>query len=273
MPNETLMQRNARYLELVLRPIRVCASYKPKMGHGAGIGMNLADFQSLYGADPFYSWFGLEHPLMYAAHKAAGGMTSIYRQIGTGCEHLVQAILQDELGLSVADSQWGYNIQGANKKTRTLSLDGRIPLDKVVDQGKRQRVQEWIQQACEQLHVAPAIAHSLSGAVFEVRQGYKSKDSKRQNADISNAATAYTQAYMPCVIVLSTQIDSDIVTRYRNEQWLILTGHVAHATPLDSTYSFFKEVVGYDLAGFFSEHTEILRLEMDKILTSLLQAS
>jgi len=28
---------------------------------------------------------------------------------------------------------------------------------------------------------------SLQGGVFEVRQGYKSKDSKRQNADVANA--------------------------------------------------------------------------------------
>jgi hypothetical protein len=34
----------------------------------------------MYGADPFCSWVGLDSPLMYAAHKAAGGMTSVYRQ-------------------------------------------------------------------------------------------------------------------------------------------------------------------------------------------------
>ena len=268
-----LVERDARYLELVLNPIRVCASYKPKMGYGAGDGLTLADFQTLYGGDPFYSWFGLEHPLMYAAHKAAGGMTSIYRQIGTGCEHLVQAIIQDELGLSVSDSRWSYEIRGANKKDRTLSLDCRIPLEKVIDAEKRERVQKWMKQACDLLQVSPVITESLTGSVFEVRQGYKSKDSKRQNADISNAATAYTQAYMPCVIVMSSQIDPDIVTRYRSEKWLILTGHTVHATPLDSTYSFFKEVVGYDLAGFFTKNSEILHIEMDKILTSLLQAS
>lgn len=48
---------------------------------------------------------------------------------------------------------------------------------------------------------------TLKGAVFEVRQGYKSKDAKRQNADIANAAAAYTQAYLPCVVMLSSQID------------------------------------------------------------------
>jgi len=30
----------------------------------------LQEFQALYQADPFYNWFGLDNPLMYAAHKA-----------------------------------------------------------------------------------------------------------------------------------------------------------------------------------------------------------
>jgi hypothetical protein len=40
----------------------------------------------MYGADPFYHWVGLDSQLMYAAHKVAGGMTSIYRHLGIGCQ-------------------------------------------------------------------------------------------------------------------------------------------------------------------------------------------
>jgi hypothetical protein len=68
-----------KYLSILIEPIRVCAKYKPKMGQGLGAGLSLSEFQALYRADPFYAWYGLDHPLMYAAHKAAGGMTSIYR--------------------------------------------------------------------------------------------------------------------------------------------------------------------------------------------------
>ncbi len=88
-----------KYKKIVLDPIYVCAKYKPKMGQGRGKGFELDAFQKLYQADPFYSWFGLDNPLMYAAHKAAGGMTSIYRQIGMGCERLFRQILIDELRL------------------------------------------------------------------------------------------------------------------------------------------------------------------------------
>jgi len=68
-----LERNDAAYLDLVLEPIRVCAKYKPKFGRGnKGDGLTLQQFQTLYQADPFYSWFGLGRPMMYAAHKAAG---------------------------------------------------------------------------------------------------------------------------------------------------------------------------------------------------------
>lgn len=114
------------------------------------------------------------------------------------------------------------------------------------------------------------VFQTLTGTVFEIRQGYKSKDSKRQNADIANAATAYTKAYLPCAVILSAQIDGDILLRYRAEKWAIVTGSIGLDNPLASTYDFMENVVGYDLGGFFQRNSEILRLEIDNILRSLL---
>lgn len=53
-------QRNQAYLSLLLDPVRVCAAYKPRMGQGLEVEMDLQAFQQLYGTDPFYSWFGLD---------------------------------------------------------------------------------------------------------------------------------------------------------------------------------------------------------------------
>lgn len=85
--------------------MRVCAQYRPKFRRGKGEGLSREQFQALYQADPFYNWFELDNPLMYAAHKAAGGMTSVYRQIGIGCEYVVRLALQDSLDLSAEDTQ------------------------------------------------------------------------------------------------------------------------------------------------------------------------
>ena len=96
-----MLQEDNKYLQIVLDPIRVSARYKPKFGQGSkGSGVSLEEFQTLYRADPFCGWFGLDNPLMYAAHKAAGGMTSVYRQIGIGCERLFRAILRDAFDLT-----------------------------------------------------------------------------------------------------------------------------------------------------------------------------
>lgn len=257
------------YLDILTRPIRICAAYKPTFGQGANAGLDIAAFQTLYRADPFYSWFGLDNPLMYAAHKAAGGMTSVYRQIGIGCERLFQRILRDQLGLSEADVKWSYTTIGANKKKRELALDGRISLDKLGDE-HRAKVKAWMDAVCNALGVSKKITASLIGAVFEVRQGYKSADAKRQNADIANAATAYTQAYLPCAVILSTQIAGTIATRYRNEKWSLLVGNTADESPVTSTYAFMRDVVGYDLAAFFERNRKALHKEVDNVLNKLL---
>lgn len=264
------MNLESKYLALLIKRIKTCKNYKPKFGKGDKAGLTLPEFAKLYQADTFYSWLGLDNPLMYTAHKAAGGMTSIYRQIGTACEQVFRLILQDQLGLSDAQVKWSYDIITDGKK-RTLSLDGRIELSDIQVARKRKIVSQWLKKSAKQLNVAPEIAKALKGAVFEVRQGYKSKDSKRQNADIANAATAYSQGYLPVVVVLSTQIDRDIVLRYENEKWLILQGYV-NGTSTTSTYVFTKEIIGYDLANFFRSNSGKLKTAIAEVLKVLLTA-
>ncbi len=225
--------------------------------------MTVEAFLALYAADPFYSWFGLDHPLMYAEHRAGGGITSVYRQIGIGCEEVFRAVLMDRLGLSAADVRWAYSVPTATR-ARTLTLDGRIPLG-ALDTEARQRIGAWVGEAAAQVGIVPAIAGVLTGIVFEVRQGYKSKDAKRQNADVSNAANILASGHLPVLIVLSNQIDGDVARRYASAGWLILRGTLA-GTPLDSTYLFCRDVIGHDLAAFFARTSAVLQGEVDGIL-------
>lgn len=261
-----------RYLTTLLSPLRTSALYKPKFGRDNSAGLDLDDFRVLYGNDPFYAWFGLDDPLIYTAHRAAGGMTSIYRQIGIGCERLFRQILQDQLHLSDEDTAWSHAVVDADGRSRRLSLDARIPLTSVPSDARRHRVRAWIDDAARHLHLDPGVAAALQGAVFEVRQGYKSKDSKRQNADIANAAAAYSQAYLPIVVLLSTQIDPDVASRYEAAKWVLLRGQTGAASYLVSTYSFTRDVLGYDLAAFFERNKEKLRGKLTSILRTLLTA-
>ena len=118
----------------------------------------------MYGADPFYSWVGLDSPLMYAAHKAAGGMTSVYRQLGIGCQWLFQRLLQDCLGLSHEQASWKYQVPVPGKKPRTLSLDGRISLGEIRNAKVKARVQAWAHSSYERVLLPKESQGKMLGA-------------------------------------------------------------------------------------------------------------
>lgn len=257
------------YLNLFLDPIKVCRQYKPKFGLGTKEkGLDLPRFLSVYGSDPFYAWIGLNSDLMYAAHKAAGGMTSIYRQIGRGCERLFRQIVMDCADYTDPSySQWSYLTQTPNNRTKTLSLDARLELTAIQNHQVRERVIDWIADYSQSLTVPPPV----KGAVFEVRQGYKSKDSKRQNADIDNIAVAWANGYLPVFAIFSTQIDADLILRYRNSRGGVMIG-MPVGNSQTSLFVFCREVLGYDLANFFERNSAVIRSEIYTTLETLLRA-
>jgi hypothetical protein len=263
------LPEDERYFLLLTTPLRLCAQYKPKFGQGGKAGLTLQQFQQMYGSDPFYSWIGLDSPLMYAAHKAAGGMTSVYRQLGIGSQWILNQILQDHLGLSKEEANWSYLVPSSKAKPRRLSLDGRIDLNHLRDDETKSRIQLWLNQAADKLLLPQETLESSKGIVIEARQGYKSKDSKRQNADISNAANAYANLYIPVLTLFSMQIDEDVAHRYTQAQWLLLKG-TTQGSATDSTYAFFRDVIGYDLAAFFQRNSARIKTEVEVILSALI---
>jgi hypothetical protein len=260
----------ALYLKRFLDPIKVCRRYKPKFGLGnREEGLNLDGFLSLYGADPFYSWIGLNSDLMYAAHKAAGGMTSVYRQLGKGCENLFRQIVVDCAAYEdPRNATWSYIAKTKNDKDKTLSLDARLELDAIENSDVKARVVQWMADYSTSLMVP----YPARGAVFEVQQGYKSKDSKRQNADIDNIAVAWANGYLPVFAIFSSQIDADLVLRYRNSRGGIIIGTTS-GTNQTSLFVFCREVLGYDLADFFRRNSEQIRSEVYVTLEALLSAN
>lgn len=256
-----------RYLSLLVDAIRTSSNYRPKFGR-RGAGLELDGFIELYGSDPFYSWMGLDSPVMYAAHKAAGGITSIYRQLGIGVERLFRALLMDSFHIDEAQANWEYEVPAEGGRTRKLKLDGRLDIGHLTDSSERDRLDSWLDGFKKKLDVQS----DVRGAVFEVRQGYKSKDSKRQNADLSNAANAYTQRYLPVLTVLSLQLDDDLRVRYEAAKWGVLTGSIQVSDPYVSTYAFAVEVLDYDLAAFFDRNAKHLRSEVTRVVESLLAA-
>ena len=210
-------ERDSILLEIFLEPIRKCRLYKPAFGQGRSKkGLSLAEFLTLYGGDPFYSWLGLDDPAVYAVHRAAGGMTSLYRQIGVGSERVARRIFETAFDLASSDLNWSYRYKKPNGEDAVHTLDARISLADL-QPSHSGRVERWLKAAAAKLLRESGGKTLLNGAVFEVRQGYKSADSKRQNADLRFGMRAYQEDLLPVVLVLSSQVSTPVlVDRFQN---------------------------------------------------------
>jgi hypothetical protein len=153
-----------RYVQLMTTALDTCRTYKPRFGKGIGSGLTLSEFEALYGADPFYNRIGLDSQLMYAAHKADGGITSVYRQVGIGCQRIFHQMLQDYLGLSPEEATWSYVVG-----SRKLSLDGRIEMDDVKKPEVKERIREWMEDTGRIANLPEHTLQNIKGCVFEIR--------------------------------------------------------------------------------------------------------
>jgi hypothetical protein len=262
---------DADLAEAFLEPIRTCADYVPKFGrsrsHAAQAALGWRGFDALYSADPFYSWLGLNDERVYAAHKAAGGLTSLYRQIGVGSERLFRRIIGEVLGLTDEQMRWSYTHDKGRGKTGVHSLDARISAADLGDEPAA-RLLRWLTLAGG---AASQPARSYESVVFEVRQGYKSADSKRQNADLRFGMRAYRDGLVPALAVMSTQVSEPVIQRYRTDGIVVLTGSLDD-DPTVSTFAFFDQVVGYDLIGFLSRNSRAFSAEIERVIGALLSA-
>ncbi|OCQ94117.1 hypothetical protein BCD64_04935 [Nostoc sp. MBR 210] len=266
----TISNPNNKYLDILLQPIKLCSEYTPKFGTSNKSGTTLTEFKNLYASDPLYHWIGFDSDLMYAAHKAAGGITSLYRQLGIGCERLIRQIISDQLNLNEEQVIWGYKIEKDDGSSAKLTLDAKISLCDLKSDSDRESIQEWLKLSAIKLGIEKNRSQNLAGAVFEIRQGYKSADSKRQNADLMNAIRAYNENFLPVMMVLSAQINSIVLKRYQTAQLLILVG-ILHDDPTISTYAFCEQVLNYSLADFFRNNSDFIKSEIDNTLQSLLK--
>lgn len=132
-------------------------------------------------------------------------------------------------------------------------------------------MREWVEATWDRLLLRPEVRPKIRGVVFEVRQGYKSKDAGRQNKDIGNAANAYANLYVPVLLLFSTQIDGDVAARYVQSRWLLMRGTTAGPTT-ESTYTFYRDVLGYDLAAFSERNSARFTTEVESVLQKLLGA-
>jgi hypothetical protein len=261
-------QLDNNLLQIFTEPVKKCMSYTPAFGQASSIGLDYREFFDLYSADPLYCWLGLNSPPVYAAHKAAGGLTSVYRQIGIGCERLFKYILQHSLGLSDSEVIWSYVYSKPDGKSGTHTLDARIDRSNL-SSCAAERLDVWMEKALSAVAPRDLNKGSFNGAVFEVRQGYKSADSKRQNADLRYGVKAYQAGYIPVLAVISSQVSDPVIQRYRSDGMLVLTGRLSDDSSI-STFAFLNEVACYDLPSFFERNKDVIQQCVGTVLEKLL---
>lgn len=255
--------RDRRYLDYLINAIQAAATKPPQFGLGRAV--TLKEFHEIYGEDPFYAWLGLDSEPLYRAHHAAAAMTSLYRKLGDGCQDLWTALIQDQFGVTRDQAQWKYEIPKPGGKVTTRVLDGYIDILEFPSSGPLDDFRTWLKDAKSTL----GARLNPRGAVFEVRQGYKSQDAKRAGGDVDNAGQIALQSCLPVLTVFSRQLPVPIARRYRASGWLILAGELSD-DPLSSTYAFSHEVMGFDLAGFFDANVNELRTETTRVFAALL---
>ena len=261
-------KNDSTYLGILLSPLNECASHKPAFGGNDPKGVDIEQFKKMYGNDPLYHWVGLDSDLMYAAHKAAGGMTSIYRQLGIGCERLLRQIIQDEYQLDDTQVAWSYTYDKGNGTLATHTLDACIKTDDIKNHIKREKFSDWLIATAHSMDYSESNVNALNGAVFEIRQGYKSADSKRQNADLRFGMRARSDdALLPVILIVSTQVNNNVFQRYRDQRLHMMLGIL---NGNNSTFGFFSDVIGYDLADFFQRNSVNIRKRFEAIIQQLL---
>jgi len=72
-------------------------------------------------------------------------------------------------------------------------------------------------------------------------------------------------------MILSQQVSETVIDRYRKDKMAVLTG-ILDGDSLSSTFTFFKQVIGFDLESFFRRNSETLRTETLAIIQALLRA-
>jgi hypothetical protein len=72
------------------------------------------------------------------------------------------------------------------------------------------------------------------------------------------------------MVLLSVQIPNNLAERYQRAHWLILRGTV-NGKSTESTYVFCRDVLGYDLAGFFRRNSAAIKAETLAVFEGLLR--
>lgn len=244
---QRMKNRDEWYLSVLTDPVKATRHCEPLFGRRGQRGVDLDEFQSIYGADLFYRTCGLNDPAVYAAHRAASVMTSMYRQLGKGARQLIRAILCDSFGVTDDEATW---------KVRGQDLGCVVRLRGDAGGAADIALRDWLS----------GIDASFGGVAIEVRQGMKTADARREHSYVeANAKSAVEQGLMPVLLLLSAQANEAAMDGYRAAGWQVLLGDT-NGSIYDSSYGFIQFVTAFDLEDFLIQNHRRIDAEVGGVL-------
>jgi hypothetical protein len=85
-------------------------------------------------------------------------------------------------------------------------------------------------------------------------------------------AKAYQVNHIPVIAVLSSQVSETVIQRYKNAGMLVITGTRSPDSTI-STFSFFKDIIGFDLENFFRDNSTAIKEVIHGLIRNLLTAN
>lgn len=226
-----------RLLELTITNIRKVLEFNPYKSY-PGIN-NRDEFKQLIARDPAFGTLGLDDERYIIARVGGNLITSLHRKLGDMYEALFGYLLKESFDLTEDDLHFSVAVQ-IGDRIQVRSTDGLIKKDKF-----NQRIPEaWI---------------DYQGIGFEVRSCYQIGDSKRIQADYDMSLALKSYQILPVMLVFcNTSLRSPLVRL--SKSWELYQGM--------SSFNLIESITGFNLYNFLENNSQILKTEIDNILSN-----
>ncbi len=181
---------------------------------------------------------------VFYAQSVLGGRitTSLHRNFGDIIEVSVREIFKHAYSLDDGLARSSFSIQSIEKRS-TRTTDVSIPFEALTN-AQEKSLRAYHVKLCGKHTPALLAQHgACRGLGYEVRQCYKSNDSKRRTADIDMSDLLFQNKIIPMMLIFCSSSSPSIIRDYRRlSKWMIVEG--------DDAFDYVREISGFDFRGY-----------------------
>lgn len=224
-------------LTIAVSSIRRVLEFNPYKSY-SGIN-NREEFQELLANDPAFGALGLDDERYVIARVGGNLVTSLHRKIGDLYEGIFAYLVKETYSINDDEFHYGVEVK-IGERLQIRSTDGLITREKYNDLIPEQ----WLQ---------------FDGIGFEVRSCYQIGDSKRIQADYDMALALKANNIKPIMLIMcATSLKSPVVRL--SKSWELYEG-------IDS-FELIRLITGFDLYAFLQNNSQILKAEIERVLSN-----